>query len=156
MSRYIKSTWKVTYDPAGTPLVLLDHDDWTLDELAIPWRQEIDHHPLIGAAWGAFHPRGNVNREVQVSRVASYSDDASLREAILAMDASLAARAGEHKPLRIAVLGGDTYGATKAVILSHTPRLMPEGRRVAHYWTLVVGAIGLGAFSSGFSTGFGF
>lgn len=156
MSRYIRSTWKVTWDPSGTPLVLLDFGDDTTAELAIPWRQEIERFALIGADWGAFYARGNIAREVRVTKVAAYTDPASLREAILAMDAALSARAGEHAPLRIAVQDGDTYVAVRAAIAAHEPAIAQEGFRVAHTFTVALDGLGTAAFSSGFSSGFGF
>lgn len=62
MSR-LKSIWKITFDPAGTPLVLCDYGDYLVEALKTTGSNRVDTaEPLEGESI-VNYPRAQVSRE---------------------------------------------------------------------------------------------
>jgi hypothetical protein len=145
---WIKSHWRVTWDPSGTPLVLLDWGDLTPNELEIPVEQEIQRESLIGAAWAAVVPRGNLSRQITVARLESYATSHELRYASFTTSIAAEALQGLTKTIRVEILTGGTtgtqYSADKAfancVFVSHKIIVAPSGTRLLREWTFAAGA----------------
>lgn len=134
------SSVKVTYDPSGTPLVLLDAGQRTSRPFIPPWEQETQVESLLGADWAGTWGRGNVRRQIEVTAVVDYATAAAMVNAVLAADA--ARPVGQVKPLKVEVTGGHTYQAASSVIVRCVPTPKPESgvNRVEFAYTLQVGA----------------
>jgi hypothetical protein len=105
----ISSLWKLTYDPAGTPIVLLDFAEWIEEELRFPLQRGVEAIPLVDAAAPFLRSTGNASVQISVAKsriVAGYSAisaDTAAREAEL--DALIALAATTKKPLQIQISG---------------------------------------------------
>lgn len=66
MSR-LKSIWKITFDPAGTPLVLCNYGDFLLEALKTTGSNRVDTSEPLEAASIVNYPREQVSREKSFS-----------------------------------------------------------------------------------------
>ena len=136
----ISSNWKLTYDPAGTPLVLVAFDALIEEELDMALEKTAEVVQLVDAA--APFIRVGKNAVVTFSvRVISESPatDAAARAAVL--DSLIAAQTATKKPLRIEVAGNtvDYWQFAAATVKRHAPRRkldMPSAAIVTQ-WDIV-------------------
>jgi len=146
---FIRSCWRVTWDPAGSPVILLAWNNLTTAELEIPWAQDVQVEPLVGSSWPAIIARGNVRREIRFSRLEAYSTAHELRAAVIACDAAVSALAGLTKPLDIDSMNATTgmpwksYRSPVAAITGHTASVDDSGTRVLRVWTVTLAGLTL-------------
>jgi len=105
----IASRWKLTLDPAGTPLVLVDHDQRIEAEMGFPWQQSGDARGRIGAPNAVRVGRGQASTEVAVTALQDHADDAAARGWIVALQPELATYSGRTAPLLLEIQGGSRY-----------------------------------------------
>jgi len=130
----VKSNWKITYDPSGTPLVLVDFGQLTAEELEIPWAQLVQDSNRTRAANKKYYGRGNVARGLVISAFKDHADDATARNWMLIYSISLPALV--TKTLKIEVKGGASFLIDEAVIQSAPSRRVvgaPVARTITTY-----------------------
>jgi hypothetical protein len=99
------SLWKLTFDPTGTPLVLLDYGDWMEGELVFPLQRGVEIVPLIDAVAPFIRSTGNAVVTINVRKIRSVAAydaiaaDNAAREAVL--DDLIAVAAATKKILQI-------------------------------------------------------
>lgn len=142
------SNIKVTLDPEGTPYVLLAWGQRT-QEIVLPWNQQIDEEPLIGAEHDYFEPRGNTSRNWTLHALVEHADWETKTATAFAREASIP-RGKLTLEVRVLDLDADPEGdeesrtlavyTTEAAIRSMTPS---QGTNPLHEWlewTLKTGA----------------
>ena len=121
----IKSRWKLTFDPAGTALVLLAFDDLIAGELEWELGRQAEVVPLIGAAAPFLRPMGNNTYQLEVTVYKTGASDLIARTAI--MDSLKSIDDLGKKPLRIQVATEDGivtdryWQFAQALVRSHKP-----------------------------------
>ena len=124
MATYIKSVWRMTWDPAGTPLVMLDYGDRMLAE---PLFGQVHSSELVSFARAdnpvGFH-HGNVAHNLTFSRVVEHASIAAARASML----SHFWETGDLRvaQLRIEILDGSVTDMQKSVILDVAPEMGPD------------------------------
>jgi hypothetical protein len=141
----IASNWKFTFDPAGTPRVLLDYGQKIMAEPAYTLDQTLEVVPLVDAAAPFLRLGKNAVVSFQLEIVTDLSTDALARAAVMA--SIIAAQTAARKPLRI-----EAYGVTatywqfaNAVIKQHVPRRHMEAPVARTITTWSITATGLTA-----------
>jgi len=124
MATYVKSDWKMTWDPTGSPLVLLDFDDRMLAEPTFPQTHEIQAQSFLRANYKKNWDRGNVHFEAEFSRVIQFSTPQSLRNYALSQSVVIAGL--RHSTLKIEIRNGDTYELRDSSISSSSPNFDSE------------------------------
>tara|TARA_B110000908_G_C10230619_1_gene440368 strand:+ start:913 stop:1344 length:432 start_codon:yes stop_codon:yes gene_type:complete len=126
MSDRIKSAWRITWDPSGTPLVLLDYGDLMLAE---PLIGQPHNSELVSFA-RALNPEGfhygNVGHEIQFSRLDLSTDIIGPRN--LMMSHLTVTGLLRVATLKIEIEGGDTYHVESSVLKNVSPSLAPENK----------------------------
>jgi len=126
LSSSFTSNWKITYDPSGTPRVLVNYGDEILDEIQMAWNQVVDPAAYTGAAGMDYFGRGRVSMPMSFSVVKTHADDKAMRGWIADLLSGLSAF--EKKPLKIEVQGGGgSYQFDVAVLASVTPVPITNG-----------------------------
>lgn len=124
MSDFIKSNWRITWDPDGTQIVLLDYGDGML---ADPTFAQPHNSELVSFA-RALSPKGfhfgNVGHLVAFTRAVPYSTLEGGGETIL--DHLATTQALRVNTLQIKVENGKTYRLDDAVIRDVLPLRSPE------------------------------
>jgi len=119
----IYSAWKLTYDPSGTPQVLVDYGQLIDDELDAALKKAVEVVSLVDAAAPFIRVGKNavVNFSVRVLLETAATDTAA-RVAVL--NSLVAAQTATRKPLRIEVSGHTTdyWQFANATVEGHTPR----------------------------------
>lgn len=130
----VSSNWKITYDPTGTPRILVNYGGRISDELEIPWSQSVQDSPRLRAASMNYFGRGNVANGLRFGVFNDHADDATARAWMLALVAGLPTL--ETKTLKIEINGGAKYLMSQAVIRAVTPRMVinaPVARTLTQY-----------------------
>jgi hypothetical protein len=127
------SSWKLTYDYTGTPVVLLNYGEKLEDELRIDGQRVVAVVPLVRSASPALRNQGNAALRLSYARLLDSATDAAARQAM--MTALITALAADPKPLKIEAAGvTDRYWACAAAIVTAVaPRKYlgsPKPRRV--------------------------
>jgi len=99
----IESNYRLTFDPAGTPLVLLAYGDEIEGEPRYPLGRGLDVVNLIDAAWPFLRPTGNSSVQLKIDIHKPAASDAAARAEVL--DSLIAINLLGRKPLKIEVLG---------------------------------------------------
>lgn len=73
------SNWKLTFDPGGTPLVILDFGQAFEGEFSFPWRQISQQSNRVRAGRGKRYARGNSSGGIQFTALKDHADDAAAR-----------------------------------------------------------------------------
>jgi hypothetical protein len=99
------SNWKLTFDPSGTPQVLLNFGDVLTEEIRFPMAIGLEVVPLPGAAAPYLRPSGNAFCSMTFERLTLPSSlyDKSARSDVL--DTLITFAPLGRKPLRIEVYG---------------------------------------------------
>lgn len=115
----ITSNWRMTYDPAGTPLVILDFQDKIDEEPRFGFQTGVDVVPLLASDLPLLRATGNGVFDISFRRLLSQSSDTLAREEVLEWLVNNAARG--KAPLQIEILDGTyaTYQFSAAVIVQH-------------------------------------
>ena len=104
----ISSCYKLTYDPAGTPVVLLNYGDKIEAELEFPLEKSVEVVQLVDSAAPFVRVSKNAVVNVSLGRALDAASDKEARAAVLA--ALILAQTATKKPLKIEVLGySDRY-----------------------------------------------
>lgn len=134
----LTSNWKLTFDPAGTPLVLLAIGDEMAEEIRWPLKKGMDLVELVDSANPFMRPTGNNSFVIQLSIFQDEADDATARRKI--MESLIAVAALGKKPLKIEAAGvTDRYWqAAAACITEHEPSLLMDfpGARATKAYTI--------------------
>lgn len=143
----ILSNWKLTYDPAGTPLVLLDVGWKVAGELRFPLKRGLEVVDLAEAAAPFLRPAGNSVVTIQFEVFKDESLDKTARQAV--MESLIAVNALGKKPLRIEISGiTDRYWQfSNAYLHEHNPARYleaPVARRVLGYTITATGLTQVG------------
>lgn len=120
----LTSNWKLTFDPAGTPLVLLAIGDEMAAEIRWPLKKGMELIDLVDSSNPFLRAKGNNAFSIQLEIYADESDDATARRKI--MESLIAVAALVKKPLKIEAAGvTDRYWqAAAAVITDHEPSIV--------------------------------
>ena len=123
----LKSNWKLTHDPTGTPVVILDYGDWLADELEIDLRRLAEVIELAESVEPHLRDRGNVSGSLRFTLVAEEEGDTADADARAAsLDALLDAMARGKAPLRLDALGKEDayYLFSQAICISSAPAML--------------------------------
>lgn len=123
----ISSNWKLTYDPAGTPLVLVAFDQLIEAELDLALEKTVEVVQLVDAAAPFIRVGKNAVASFSVRVISEApATDAAARAAVL--DSLVAAQTATRKPLRIEVAGNtaDYWQFANATVKRHAPRRLLE------------------------------
>lgn len=99
----LTSNWRVTFDPSGTPLVLLAYGDEIEGEPRWPLGRGLEVVPLVDAAAPFLRPSGNGAVILRIDIYKPETTDALARAAVL--DSLIAIDLLGRKPLKIEVYG---------------------------------------------------
>jgi len=99
------SNWKLTFDPAGTPLVVLAFGQMPDGEFALPWRQQSQESARIRATLATRWARGNVTSGVSFAAFSDHANDAAARLWCLQSSILLNSYAGRTAKLRLEIQG---------------------------------------------------
>lgn len=123
----IASNWKITFDPAGTPLVLLAVGDEIDSELRCPIKRGLDTVALVDSPMPFLRPTGNSQFAIKLNIYTYTSLDTSARAAMF--DSLIAIDTLGRKPLRIEISGITTYfyQFANAYVTDHDPGRDPDG-----------------------------
>lgn len=75
----IASPWKITWDPEGTPLVLVDYDQKIEDELRFPARQKVITREVIEGTDSDFLSRDLWSQTLELTVYKTHASDAAAR-----------------------------------------------------------------------------
>lgn len=117
------SNWKLTYDPAGTPLVLVAFDAMLeSDELEPQLDKSVEVVQLVDSAAPFLRVGQNAVVNFSIRVISEASTDALQRAAML--DSLIAAQTATKKPLRVEISGVTTayWQFANATVKSHKPR----------------------------------
>ena len=134
------SSWKLTYDPSGTPVVLVGYGDMLeSDELDPALEKTVEVVPLVDAAAPFLRVGKNAVTSFSL-RVLSYgATDLAARSAML--DALITAQTATRKPLKIEVEGVTTayWQWAHATVRGHRPRRLLDDTApaVVTQWDIV-------------------
>jgi hypothetical protein len=115
------SNWKLTFDPGGTPRVLLNYGDKLGDEFKFPFGRKVEEIDIADAAEPMLRMMGRGARRIEFT---VWADEVSDRIARVRMMESMLGIDGlEKKPLRIQIDGQtDRYWQfANAAVVSHVP-----------------------------------
>lgn len=133
----ISSNWKLTFDPAGTPLVLLAYGDLIEGEPRFPLAKALEVIPLAETDPLLRDAQSKVHT-IQFEVYASAVSDKAARQAI--MESLVAAGSLTRKPLRLEINGiTDRYWQyANAFIEAHNPGMYvePNVARLVKGWTI--------------------
>jgi hypothetical protein len=133
----ISSNWKLTFDPAGTPLVLLNYTDLIEGEPRFPLAKALEVIPIAEADPLLRDQQSRVHT-IQFEVYASAASDQLARRAI--MESLVAAGPLGRKPLRLQINGiTDRYWQyASAFIEAHNPGMYvePNVARLVKGWTI--------------------
>lgn len=145
---------KITFDPAGTPLVILNWGErGSMDGL--PWAQVLQVEPYVNGATMGFHALGNVSRKIRVTARKEFATAAAMVTALLTHDAALPVAVEKELHFRVLdVTEPDTeteanrtaahYKTTRAAIESADPRLDFESLAMEITYSIQIGALVVG------------
>lgn len=122
----IVSTWKITFDPIGTPLVLMDYGQLIDADPKPGLRSPLEVVDLAGADFPFLRPLGNRRYELQWGVYQTLSTRILAQRSIL--DSLLTVGALGRKPLRIEIQGltGTHWQFANAYVTEHAPSMSVE------------------------------
>ena len=116
----IVSNWKFTYDPTGTPLVLLDYGTLLADEIVWSIQRGMEVVDLVDAAYPFLRAKGNSLVTINFKVSKEETTDQLARIAML--DSLVAVNLLTKKPLKVQVYGvsaGTYWTFADAYISAH-------------------------------------
>lgn len=116
MAEWVKSNWKITWDPDGTPLVLLDYDDRMSDAPKLPQQHSVNVQSYLAVDFPAAFDLGNVQLTLEFSRLKEY-ESAALRDNGVWED-TLALAALRTGTVRVEIQDGNSYDMTECALRS--------------------------------------
>ncbi len=124
----IRSNWKVTFDPAGTPVVLCAFGSIIEGEPVAGMRKGVEVVDIAGAAFPFIRPTGNRRFDLSFAVHYELASDVLARRSIL--DGMLTLGPMERKPLRIELAGlaGTYWQFANAFIQEHSAGMSVERR----------------------------
>jgi len=124
MAVFIKSNWKLTWDPTGTPLVLLDYGDRMQAEPVLNQPHESELVSFSRALNPVGFHYGNVGHYLSFSRAVDHASVEDARDSILAH--LLVTGALRVATLKIEVQSGASYELLNGVLQDVVPELGPD------------------------------
>lgn len=143
----IASAWKLTYDPAGTPEVLLAYDQIISEELGLSLEKAVELVALVDGAAPFVRVGKNAVTSISGTIISETpTTDAAARAAML--DALIAAQTATRKPLRVEIQGITAFywQFASATIKRHAPRRMLEMPSAA--WSVQLDIVATGLFKT--------
>lgn len=138
----LSSNYTLTYDPAGTPVVLVTVGDRLEAELEFSLEKSVEIVQLIDAAAPFIRVAKNAVVSFQVRKYTAAATDADARTAVL--NALITAQTATKKPLKIQVSGTTGYWQfAHATIKSTTPARFLESPKARWVQTWDIVATGL-------------
>ncbi len=133
---HVASPYTITWDAAGTPLVLVSAGQRMEADLRWPTRQTLLARMLIGAAMAGRVARSQVESELEFTAIETAATEAALRAAIATRMALMPW--GLKKSLTIAISGGSTIYMHNCVLAAVEPAPLAggPGPRAAWRYTL--------------------
>lgn len=120
----ISSPWKITYDPTGTPLVLVDFDDDLEGVIKFPWEQSVQESPRTKAKYRSSFGRGNAESGITFLHVRDHADFltalAFCPNHVIAISALADA---EAKDIHVELTNGTKWKLSKCVFRSCIPEV---------------------------------
>ena len=141
----IVSNWKFTYDPLGTPLVLLDYGALLADEIVWSIQRGMEVVQLVDSA--APFLRASGNSVVSISFKVSQEESADSTARTKMLDSIIAVDALIKKPLKVQAYGviATTYWTfANAYITGHEATPDRDAAASALYKSYTITATGLG------------
>jgi hypothetical protein len=136
----VLSNWKVT---AGTGLVVVDHGQRMNGEIQTTWKQVVEESRRLEAEAMEHFPRGNVSGSLVIGAYKDHADDATAREWVAELQATLSSDFTEGSTtLEVVVAGGNTY-TVSGVALEDAPTvvvLTAAGARTLTTWKFKTGS----------------
>lgn len=130
----VVSNLKITYDPGGTPRLIVNYGDKIAEEIELPWNQQVQDSPRTRANSMDYFGRGNVANGLRFSVYNDHADNATARAWMFALVAGLPTL--EKKTLKVEIQGGAAYLMSAAVLRSVVPRFVtnaPGPRTMTSY-----------------------
>ncbi len=118
------SNWKVTWDPAGTPLVFLDYEEEIERELSMPWEQAHEVRQVIEGAFSEPLPRSHVTGSLSFTRWKDHATNAAAFDYLRTHRADCHALRGLRKTLRITPLDGTDDDKANTMLKSADGRVL--------------------------------
>jgi hypothetical protein len=138
----VRSSWKLTYDPSGTPVVLLDIDDRLASEIRWGSTRGAETVPLLDAVAPFLRDSGNRAVSVSFDRMEPKTTHAALCKAVMARLISHGSLI--KKPLKIEAKGvAECYWLASACLVpSVEPGILVKGSsEMATSYSLVFASI---------------
>lgn len=136
----VSSNWKITLDPDGEALVLVDFGQRMSDELTWGWKQVVDEVKKQGGTTDHF-PRGNVTGPVSFGSYKDHNDDAAAREWMALLFVALNDFTGARTTLKVEIQGGDIFTVSNVVLEEAPTKMVPTApvARTLTTWKLRAG-----------------
>jgi len=130
----IGSHWRLTYDPGGADLVIVDFGQALADELRFPWRQQIQGGTPVRGAGAINLARGSVQGGLTLTVIQNHANAAAARQWCLDLPISLNAFAGVNgKVLKVESKNTPHYyQLAAATISSAEPAMRIAGKARTH------------------------
>ena len=130
----IISNWKITYDPAGAVLVIVDFGEAIEGEISFPWAQQIQGGSPTKSLASYNYARGAVRGGLSLTAIKDHADDKAARKWCLDLAIALAAVAGVNGKVLKLEAKGDTeyYELASATINSAEPAMRIAGVARTH------------------------
>lgn len=135
----IKSNWKLTFDPGGTPLVLLDYGNLVEGEVFPAMSKPAEVTPLAGASAPFIRDLGNRSFRLGFAVILDAADDKAMRQEMMTSLVTVGPLA--RKVLKVQINGiTDRYWKyANAFITEHSPEpvVTSAGARVKKRYTVI-------------------
>lgn len=143
----IQSLWKFTFDPSGTPLVLLNYGDMLEGEVRFPLKRGVEVVQITAGAAPFIRPSGNSSVTISFEVFPTGATDAAARTAVL--DSILAINATGKKPLKIEAQGVTSkyWQFANCYIPEHDPARVIESARPRYSKVYTLICTGLSAIT---------
>lgn len=135
------SNWKITLDPDGEALVLVDYGQRINGEFTFGWKQVVDEGRRQSAEAMQHFPRGNVSGPLSFGVFKDHADDATAREWMALLFIALSDFISASTTLKVEIQGGDIFTVSN-VVLEEAPTQMvltAAGARTLTTWKLRAG-----------------
>jgi hypothetical protein len=134
----ILSNWQLTFDPDGTPLVLVAFGQLIEAELAVPWQQQAESRGTIRGTHARRYSRGNAESGITITSYKEHADDEAARLWCLQNAIALDAYSGVTAKLLLEISGSTvTYELAAATLdgAESAIRIAPSARTQTR-WTI--------------------
>lgn len=136
-SELLESSLRITWDPEGAPVVLVNYGDDLAGEITLDGQQAVDIVPFVRAAGVTTYDRGNEQHQINIPLSVETPDVPGAHASVFAIAKQLP-RSGDADCL-IEIEGGGAYTLKSATIQGWTGT--PHSRISDHGISIVCGLI---------------